>query len=88
MITVLNRKELCITFDMKRQAEIREQLQAHGIDYEIKTVNRLSPSPLATGVRATTGSAGHKTEREREYIFYVHKTDYEKAQEALQGKQV
>lgn len=85
MIAVLNRKELCITFDMKKQADIREQLQAHQIDYEIKTINRISPSPMGAGVRAKTSSAGHKTELEREYIFYVRKADYEKARAALQG---
>lgn len=85
MITIINRKELCITFDMKEQVKIRERLQAQQIDYEIKTVNRMSPSPMGTGVRARTGSAGQKPELEREYIFYVRKADYEKAREAVQG---
>lgn len=83
MITIFNRKELCITLDLKKQAEIRECLQAHQIDYEIKTVNRMSSSPFEAGTRARVGSAGQKTELEREYIFYVRKADYERTKKLL-----
>ena len=44
MITILNRKELCITFSMTEQANIREALSKNNIDYYIKTINRMSPS--------------------------------------------
>lgn len=85
MITIFNRKGLCVTLDMKKQAEIRERLQAQQIDYEIKTVNRMSLSPMGAGVRVRMGSAGQKPGLEREYIFYVRKADYEKARAAVQG---
>ena len=38
MITIFNRKEVCITYDMKRQAEVREILQRENIDYRIKVI--------------------------------------------------
>lgn len=37
MITVFNRKELLVTLDMKRQADICEVLSSKGIDYAVKT---------------------------------------------------
>ena len=45
MITVFNRKELLITFDMKRQADICEILSSKGIDYVVKTTNLQSSAP-------------------------------------------
>lgn len=79
MITILNRKELTITFDVKEQARIRSVLADHQIDYNIKTVNRMSPTPMAAGTRAYTGTHGQNTDTMYEYIIYVHKSDYEKA---------
>ena len=46
MITVFNRKELLITFDMKRQADICEILSSKGIDYAVKTTNLQSSAQL------------------------------------------
>lgn len=79
MITVFNRRELVITYDMKRQGEIRDILAQNKIDYKIKVINRKSPSPADAGSRARTGSFGEKTEITYEYIFYVRKEDYERA---------
>ena len=45
MITVFNRKELLITFDMKRQADVCKKLPAKGIDYAVKTTNLQSSAP-------------------------------------------
>lgn len=45
MITVFNRKELLITFDMKRQADVCKKLSAKGIDYAVKTTNLQSSAP-------------------------------------------
>ena len=42
MITVFNRKELLITFNMKRQYEVRDILAANNIDYTIKVENPVS----------------------------------------------
>lgn len=79
MITALNRKELVITFDMAEQARVREILAANKIDYKVKTVNRMSPSPMAAGSRSYTGTLGQNKDTMYEYIIYVHKNDYEKA---------
>lgn len=79
MIHIFNRKELYITYSMQSQAKIRNVLAENGIDYHVKVVNRKSPSPLAAGSRARTGTFGEKLELEYEYIFYVKKEDYERA---------
>ena len=82
MITIFNRKELAITYDMKEQARIRDILADNNIDYDIKTVNRMSPSPMAAGTRTRMGSLGQSQNEMYEYIIYVRKEDYEKAYSA------
>ena len=79
MITIFNRKELCITFDFKEQARIRDVLTFNNIDFIIKTINRMSPSPMAASSRARTGTFGQDTSTMYEYKIYVHKNDYEEA---------
>lgn len=79
MITIFNRKELCITFDFKEQARVRDVLAFNNIDFIIKTLNRMSPSPMAAGSRARTGTFGQDTGAMYEYKIYVHKNDYEEA---------
>ncbi len=85
MITIFNRKELTVVFDTKRQAQIRDILSGNGIDYYIKTVNRLSPSPFSAGSRSRVGSIGINYESIYEYVFYVKKRDYEKAAFLIKG---
>ncbi len=79
MITIFNRKELTVTFDLNEQARVRTLLAAEGIDYSVKTVNRLSSSPFAAGSRVRTGTYGQNTEAMTEYIIYAKKADYERA---------
>ncbi len=79
MITVFNRKELTVTFDMNELARIRTLLAGEGIDYSVKTVNRMSASPISAGTRARTGTYGQDTGAMIEYIIYVKRTDYERA---------
>ena len=79
MITFLNRKEVCVTFDMNKQAEIRYLLQGAGIDYVIRTKNRTGSAFVRGGTRAYTGSFGHQQMMDYEYHIYVHKDDYEEA---------
>lgn len=78
MITMLNRKELAVTFSLEEQAAIRTKLQDQGIDYTIKTVNRNSPSPISQE-RAYRGTFGQDPNLDCQYIIYVHKEDFEKA---------
>lgn len=84
MITIFNRKELTVTFDISEQARIRTLLAAEGIDYSVKTVNRLSSSPVSAGSRVRTGTYGQDTGAMIEYSIYVKKTDYERAVKAIQ----
>lgn len=84
MITILNRKELISTFDMQKQSEIRSILSQNNIDYDIKTINRKSPSPMAAGSRARTGTLGENLSFEYEYTVYVKKSDYDTACHLIQ----
>ena len=84
MITLFNRKELKVTFDMNEQARVRTLLTGEKIDYSVKTVNRLSASPVSAGSRSRTGTYGQNTEGMIEYIIYVKKADYERASHLLQ----
>ena len=83
MITLFNRKELTVTYDMNEQARVRTLLAGEGIDYFVKTVNRLSASSFSSGSRVRTGTYGQNTEAMTEYIFYVKKVDYERAEKCL-----
>lgn len=76
MLTIFNRRELITTFSMETQAKVREALSQNGIDYHIKTHSHSS----GTYSRGRTGSYGINSEHAYEYIIYVHKSDYERAQ--------
>ena len=39
MLMIFNRKELIVTLDIHRQAQIRNVLAQNGIDYTVKTKN-------------------------------------------------
>lgn len=76
MITIFNRKELCLVFSMNEQANIREALSSNNIKYYIRTINNMSRSG---GTRGRMGSFGQNIDLSYQYIFYVHKRDYDKA---------
>ena len=84
MITVFNRKELTVTFDINEQARVRTLLAGEGIDYSVKTVNRLSASSFSAGSRVRTGTYGQNTDAMTEYVIYVKKADYERAAKVIQ----
>lgn len=86
MITIFNRKEVCITYDMKRQAEVRDILQGAGMDYVIRTKNRTASAFARGGTRAYTGSFGRDQMMDYEYHIYVHKDDYEEAMHLIREK--
>ena len=85
MITIFNRKEVCITYDINRQAEIRNILQGADIDYVIRTKNRTETMLVRGGTRAYTGSGGSRQMMDYEYHIYVHKDDYERALYLMRG---
>lgn len=78
MITIFNRREVYLTYSIDEQAKIRKKLAQNNIKYYIKTINRMSPSPIARGTRSV-GTLGQKTGSNYEYIIYVHKKDYDQA---------
>ena len=79
MITLFNRKELLITYDMKKQSDVRTILQNHKIEYSVKVKNLLSPTPLSSGSRGHMATPGIDLNKAYEYKIYVKKEDYEKA---------
>ena len=85
MIHIFNRKEPLITYDMQKQAEVRILLQAHGIDYIVKVLNRASPSPISARSRAYTGTFGQDLSNMYEYKIYVKKEEYEQAYALMCG---
>lgn len=70
MITILNRKELFVTFDIQQQANIRQLLGANGIEYTTKVYSRHGHREI----HRYTGD-----DQYTEYIIYVKKEDYAKA---------
>ena len=79
MITIFNRKELFLTYDMKKQSEIRTILQNHKIDYHVNVKNVYSRSPLGGAPRGRTETPGVDLNKSYEYKIYVRKEDYERA---------
>ena len=80
MITIFNRKELCATYVMNKQAEIRYILQGAGIDYTIRTKNQAESMLIRGGTtRAYTSTCGNQQMMDYEYHIYVHKDDYDEA---------
>lgn len=82
MITIFNRKELHTTFSMKEQSEIRNALRAAQIEHITKVINRNSSSPFRSE-RGGMGTLGQSIEKAYEYIIYVRKNDYERAESVI-----
>lgn len=77
-IPIWNRKELIVTMDLNRQAEIRGILSANQINYVIKTTN-LQNAQLVGIHRGRMGNLGINQAYSYEYRIFVHKKDYDKA---------
>lgn len=84
MLTFFNRRELTITFSMAEQVKLRDILESHSIRYQLKVVNRDSPS-FFSEERARLGTFGEDLYYNSEYIFYVHKNDWDEAQAVIAG---
>lgn len=76
MITVWNRKELFCTFDIKKQAEVRDILWKFDISYEVRVSNC---ADFFVGGRMLSGEISGRAEHQTEYLIYVKKEDYERA---------
>lgn len=79
MISIFNRKELLITWNLKELAQIRDVLVCNQIDYTVRTKNLARMSPRSTGARGTTGTVGLRRDAMYQYHIYVSKKDYERA---------
>lgn len=86
MITIFNRKELCVTTSMEKKSKICSVLSDNKVDYTVKTVNRTSSSPLSAGSRGRTGTLGINSDVVYEYIIYVKKEDFDKAVHLMSSK--
>lgn len=78
MWNILTQKELLLTLDLNRQAEVRKLLSLHGIEYRIHTKNLQGSGPFG-GEARRTGSLGVKQDYIYEYKIYVQKKEYEQA---------
>ncbi len=76
MITVWNRKELLCTFDMKKQAEVRDILWKFDIPYEVRVSDR---ADFFAGSRMNYENTERSIDHQTEYLIYVRKEDYDKA---------
>ena len=83
MITVLNRKELLITFSLSEQNRVCDILAANGIDYRIKTENPSARAHIGGSGRGRTGSFGIDHDASYQYYIYVHSKDYERAKHLI-----
>lgn len=79
MITIFNRKELFITYDVQKKSNVCELLNSQGIDYDVKTKNISNPSPMMAGSRSRTGGMGINSDNSYEYKIFVKKEEYDKA---------
>ena len=77
MLTIFNRAELLITYDLNRFNRVRDALDGVGIDYVYRTKDLTNPTlleGLAGGSsRGRTGTLGISHDARVEYKLYVHK---------------
>lgn len=84
MIPIWKRRELCVTYDQTKQAQIRQKLSDQNIDYELKTINRNMPTRSIVGQRSSgMGTLGENLSVNVEYVIYVKKEDYELAVQVM-----
>lgn len=76
MITIFNRAEVRVTYDLNECAAVREALSAAGIPYVVRTGNLY-------GGRGRTGAAGIDPAAAYEYRIFVRRRDVDAAQYAL-----
>lgn len=78
MITILNRKEICICQSNERFNEIRKILIENNIKYTYRVMDRNS-SNVVGSQRGRTGTLGQNMNASKTYYVYVHKKDYDDA---------
>lgn len=84
MLHLFNRVRLCSTFKMSEYVAIRDLLNAKHIPYYLKAFNLQDFNILGIARSRRVGSFGVDKRAVNQYIFYVHKKDYEYAAHLLQ----
>lgn len=79
MITIFNRKELLVTYDMNKQSDIRTILNSHNIEYKVKVFNTLGSSLTNSRTRGRRSNTNIDLTKTYEYKIYVKRNDYDKA---------
>ena len=82
---LLNRKRLFSSFSVKAQASLREALAAHKIPYIVNAVNIAGGFGRAD-IRAAAGGVGLNLDYAYEYVIYVRKKDYQRAEDLLRAQ--
>ena len=82
MLTLFNRRELYMTYDMNDRVRVCDILRANGIDYRLKTINTTSST---MGGRRGGNTFGVNMDYAYEYKIYVHKNDYDRALHLIQS---
>lgn len=72
-VTIFNRRELLVTFNMEEHYRVRDVLAAEGIPYYVRMDN------IGGDVRENWGNTGMNQMSSYEYIIYVRREDYEEA---------
>ncbi|WFA10164.1 hypothetical protein [Tissierella sp. Yu-01] len=85
MITIFNRKEVCVCQSMERFSEIRNLLMQSNIKYTYRIMDRNSSNVLGSQ-RSRAGTLGQNINALKMYYVYVHKKDYDTAIGLLKGR--
>lgn len=89
MITIFNREELFLTYDLNRFNQVRGALEGAGLDYIYRSKDLASPTMwegLCGGSsRGRTGTFGMNDGARVEYKLYVHRKDLDWARAILRG---
>ena len=84
MLTLFNRREVYVTQNMQKQAEVRDTLALAGINYTFKVSSGTGkPGGSLRGIGMGPAAMALMARDECSYTFYVHKKDYECAMEQL-----
>ena len=83
MLTIFNRWELLITFQLDEQVRVRNLLSIHNIEYRVTTENPSARATSAGTRRGRAGGLGVNSDAAYEYKIYVHRKDYQRAKALL-----
>lgn len=78
MITIFNRAELLVTYDLDKLCQFRDVLNANDIEYTYNMKDRTAPT-IGGGSRARSGNFAINQAAQIEYKLYVRKNDLERA---------